>query len=226
MNYLKYNITKKRLNEKFNLFEVLTHFQTAAFEHATLLGFGFEPMLQKDMFWVLLRTKFIIEKDIPSQDINIETYPKIGTRAYNDREYILSLNNDVLVKGISRWTIINSSTRRLIRTALEFPGEFISKSNFDSIDKIVYDDNKLELISNYKVTEIDLDELKHMNNVNYARIIESVYDTSNINEFQIDYLNEAILNDQIDVYMYKDDYIYILGKIKDKNCFIAKIKEN
>lgn len=222
---MKLNLTEKRINKNLDLLEILTHLQTAAVTHAIQLGFGFEEMLEKDMFWVVLRTKFKVLNNEPSDTIDIKTYPKINTRITFDREYILSHNNNVLVQGISRWSIISASQRRFVRTPIQFPGEFVEESIFDEFDKINIQIDNFKLVDNYIVKKEDLDDLNHLNNVNYAKMINKVYTINNIKEFQIDYLNEILLDQQVDLYMYKDEAVYILGVVNEKNCFIAKIKE-
>ncbi len=212
--------------KELDLYDILNTFQNSATTHGTKLGVGHECMLSKDLFWVLLRTKFIID-DNTNNDFVITTYPKVPGRLDYDREYFINSNGNTIIKGISKWLIASVSTRKIVRNSgVSFPNECVSDSIFDSVDKINIDIDKFKLVDTYKVSNSDLDLNNHVNNASYAHMIKKVYNTSLIKEFQIDYINEVLNNELVELLMYKDnDNTYILGLVEDKKCFVAQIKE-
>lgn len=219
-----YNKLIKRAEEKFSVYEILNYFQDSAIEHGTQIGVCDKKMAEQNNFWVILRTKFIVVNNKEVNEINNITYPKVAGKIDFDREYIISSNEEVLVKGISKWILMDLTSRKLSRkhnVVLEGSKE---DGNFDGLVKLDINEDNLVFTNSYNVTSKDLDKNNHVNNASYANIISSVYDTSNVVEFQIDYLNEIFNDSIIDIYMYESDYTYILGKCNNKNCFIAKIK--
>ncbi len=225
---MKYVESFKREKKKFNLFEVLDIFQKAAVEHGTRLGFGYEDMLEKDVFWVLLRTKFVVYNNKETEDYISITYPKEPSKINFNREYQIKDNEEVLIDGISKWLVVSLQTRKIKRDHnLVYHSKVIDDSLFEDIYKINYDFEKFELITTYNVTDKDLDRNNHVNNASYAFMIEKIIDTTKIKEFQIDYLNEILNNEKIDLFSYKENNkVFILGKSQDKICFSAEIEEN
>lgn len=214
-----------REEKRLDLLEILRLFQDSAVEHGIKLGMAHHLMLEKNQFWAILRTKFEVVDNKSVNNITNVTYPKVPGRVDFDREYLIKHNDDILVKGISKWVVLSVSERKLLRNPDVSFGEFIEEKLFDGVDKIKVDLSDFNLVDTYQVTENDLDENNHVNNTNYAKVIAKVCDTTKIKEFQIDYLNEAFNNDIIEIYVKKTDVTYILGKTKNENCFIATIKE-
>ncbi|MFI3329211.1 MAG: thioesterase [bacterium] len=223
---MKYSEVFKRDKKKFNLYETLDIFQNAAVAHGTRLGFGYEEMLEKDVFWVLLRTKFVVYNNSETDEYTSITYPKEPSKINFNREYQIKHNDEVLIDGISKWLVVSLQTRKIKRDHnLIYHSKTIDESLFEDIYKISYDLDKFKLVDTYQVTDKDLDRNNHVNNASYAFMIEKIINTENIKEFQIDYLNEILNNQKIDLFTYKEnETLFILGKFKDKICFVSEIK--
>lgn len=216
----------KRETKLFDIEEVLSLFQEAAVTHGIKLGLGHDKMLSNDQFFALLRTKFVIEKNSDTTLVSSTTYPKTPGRFDFDREYVISANDEILIKGISKWIVVSFSERKLVRNPGVMYENCVEDSLFDSVDRIRFDYNNFKLVDNYQITNKDIDANNHVNNVSYANIIKKVYNIKDIKEFQIDYLQEVLNNETVEIYVYKDnEYTYVLGRCKNENCFIAKIKE-
>lgn len=225
---MKYIEKFKRDKKQFNLFEILDTFQKSAVAHGTRLGFGYEEMLEKDVFWVLLRTKFVIHNNKAVEDYISITYPKSPNKIDFNREYQIRDEEETLIDGISKWLVVSLKTRKIKRNHdMDYHSKVVDDSIFDDVYKIKYDLDKMKFVDYYQVSEKDFDQNSHVNNASYAYMIEKVINTNNIKEFQIDYLNEIVSNDKISLLSYKEDSnIFIIGKSEEKICFSAQIKEN
>ena len=48
------------MNEQFRVCSILDYFQDIAGKHATLLNVGYDKMIEKNYYWILMKTKFEI----------------------------------------------------------------------------------------------------------------------------------------------------------------------
>ncbi len=218
-----YNKLIKRDEKKLDLKEILLLFQDSAVEHGTSMGLSDIEMAKNNHFWGILRTKFRVINNKTVKDVSNITYSKEAGRIDFDREYMIKENDEVLVEGISKWILIDIDKRSLVRRHDLVIKEVGELNLFDKLDKIDFIETDFILKDSYQVTTNDLDKNNHVNNASYANIINKVYNKE-VSEFQIDYLNEILNNSLVDIYVYENDYTYVLGKCSGKNCFIAKIK--
>ena len=157
---------------------ILDLFQDVAGLHADVLDIGFDKLFNRNLIWVLIRTKFEIIKNPTMYDkCTVITWPKEKGKVDFDREYlIVNENNEVLVKGISKWVIVNYLTRRISLTRdIDYNCIIHDETNFNEpFDKI--DDFDVTNLP-YEETYIDyslLDHNGHLNNINYARIVMNI----------------------------------------------------
>ncbi len=212
---------------------ILSLFQDIAGLHAYNLGVGYEALLNKGYYWVLVRNEFEIFKNPkPLTKGKLETWPHKKGRIDFNREYVLyDSYGDIVARGISKWVVINTLNRRLSRTDdIDFgPGEYVKNNFYDDVLKI-----KIPSLNNFKekgshqVSKKDLDHNKHMNNSKYADIIfDLLPEDLHVNKMNIDYIKETRLNDVIKIYEYHDEeYIYYLGKKDEENIFVSRIERN
>lgn len=209
---------------------ILDLFQDAAGIHANLIGVGFDDMVNRGYYWILVRTEFeIIKNPKPLSKVKIATWPHQKSRIDANREYaILDSDDNLLVKGISKWVVININTRRLSRLDdINYNGEYYNINNYVDIAKIKLPEACFKHVYTYKVCKKDIDHNKHMNNSKYADIIFEVYDNRNpIKNMTIEYIKESKKDDIIDLYEYEENNkIYYLGKNNDEKLFMAVIGE-
>ena len=233
---INFNVRERdvNLNDFIRPATVLDYFQDIAGIHATELGVGFKPMLDLKLYWVILYVTFEKIGKMPKfgDVIKVNTWPKMQSKLEFEREYeIRDLNDNLLIKGISNWCVINSETRRLERAEkVKFNGEYYDKSNYDTKCK-----RKLGLIPNniikeydYKVHMTDLDHNMHLNNARYLDIVYNMMLENGKKDFkkcEIAYISEARLNDIIHVKYFKEDNkdLY-LGYVNDELCFEASLE--
>lgn len=217
------------LNNRLTTKSILSIFQDIASIHAEELGVGYLPMLEKNLYWVLSRVKFDILKmpDI-NQEVVVETWPHLKGRIDFDRDLKISnLNGEVLVIATSKWCVIDITKRMLQRTDnINYLGEYCLDVNYkEKFEKISLPDSELKQAFTHIVRFSDLDHNQHMNNTNYASLVLNAIENKNFSHFEINFLSECKLNDEILVFTIKDNQEeFVLGKVNEKIAFIAYIK--
>ena len=219
-------------NENLNPYSIFKAFTQMATKHAQILGVGFDQMIKKNLLWVTMRVKYeVVGKILPQEVYEIITFPQSKNMLEFDRDFLLKdLSGNILLKGTSKWCVIDSKTRRIARTsAIELPCADI---------KPVFDEKflKTEIFVpqtapdfSYKVVSDDIDSNGHMNNSIYARIVFDALrlgKNKEIKTFQLNFLHEAMLNNRIDLYAKQtQEGICVVGKLCEaENCFSALVK--
>ena len=220
------------VNENLKTYYIFKAFTHMATKHAEILGVGFEQMIKKNLLWVTMRTKYEIVGNIaPCQTYEITTFPQSKNMLEFDRDFLLKdLSGNILLRGTSKWCVIDSKTRRIARTsAIELPCADI---------KPVFDEKFLKTEAfvpqtapdfSYQVVSDDIDSNGHMNNSIYARIVFDALrlgKNKEIKTFQLNFLHEAMLSNRIDLYTKQtQEGICVVGKLCEaENCFTALVK--
>ena len=236
MNELKYSTTIQLYNSFFDcnnnlkLQSVLSIFQDVASVHGEQIGVGYLTMLNKNLFWVLSRVKFdIIKQPQIDETVVVETWPHEKGKIDFDRDFLIkNLSGEVLVKGTSKWCVINSVTRTLSRTdQVEYcDGEFCKIVNYEErFNKIPqFSTDQLKPKFNYCVSFSDLDHNKHMNNTYYANLVVNAIENKVVNHFEINFVSECLLNDEILVYYNNENEQLVCGTVNNKTVFTALVK--
>lgn len=216
-------------NDRLSAKSILSLFQDVAGVNGDEIGVGYLTLLEKNLYWILTRVKFdIIKMPIPNQTVYVQTWPHEKGRIDFDRDFkIVSEDNETLIIGTSKWCVIDTLTRMLQRTDnVNYIGEICTDKNYENkFSKIKIPDEE----STYKFTHTvrfnDLDHNHHMNNTNYANLVTNATQNQIFSHFEINYLNECKLDDNIEISTIKaDSEEYIIGKNGDKLAFIALIK--
>ena len=208
---------------------ILNFFQDGAGQHAEKLGIGFQALKDKNLYWVLVKTritKYLEPK--PFSKVYIKTWPEEKGRIDFIRNYeIKDADDNLLAVGSSQWCLIDADSRKIVRTdGISYPGVGfdgkIYNEKLTSIKPIL--NNK---VFSFRVGNSSLDHNWHMNNSKYADIVYDALTQSEIEgikDFQINYLHEAKEGDIIDVYKeIVDNEIIISGSIVNTPCFSSKV---
>lgn len=213
---------------------VLDIFQDISGKHANQYGMSFEELINKNMIWVLLRVKYRVIKNIPLYSkVKVTTYPKKKGLVDFDRETIIySLDDEVLIEGISKWVVLDATTRKIIPAKhIEYnalcPSDSIFNDKFEKIKDIDIND---AFHYQCKVEFCDVDHNNHTNNAKYACMVLNALrlkQENDIKEFEINFVNESKLDDVIDLYYKKIDNYYIVKAISnEKVIFMSKVLVN
>ena len=230
MDYLfKTNYKIKSINKDYcdNLapWSILEIFQDVANLHVESKNIGFNDLLKKNALWVLVGLRYEVVGKLDN-DIEIITWQAKKGRAEFIRNFIIKDNSNNQIVATSKWCLIDNITRKILPSSVvieDISGDYIeiaplNKLKFENLEKTV---------SKITVTRSMLDRNHHLNNCNYAKLIYDVIDLDKyrIKTFEISFINEAVLNDVIDIREEKiDNFYYIEGYILDKVCFKARVE--
>lgn len=214
------------INDRISIKSILNIFQDVASIHAEEIGVGYKAMLDKNLYWVLSRIKIdILKMPEINQSVIVETWPHAKGKIDFDRDLrILDEDGETLIIGTSKWCVIDTINRRLQRTDnVNYLGEIFSLVNYqEKLNKITLPDSTLTEGSNYKVSFSDLDHNQHMNNTNYANLVMNTILSKEITHFEINFLNECKINDNITLLLANNDNKeYVVGKVGDTLTFTA-----
>ena len=216
-------------NDRLSFKAILSIFQDVASIHAEEIGVGYKSMLNQNLYWVLSRVKIdIIKMPEINQTVIVETWPHEKGRVDFDRDLkICSEDGEILIIGTSKWCVIDTVQRRLQRAEnVNYIGEIFPAVNYeDMFGKIKLPDSCPMFKFNYKVLFSDLDHNQHMNNTNYSNLVASAVENEKHNHFEINFLNECRLNDNIAINHYKDGYKeFVVGSVGDIKTFVALVE--
>ncbi len=209
--------------------------QESAWLHAESRKAGYHSLKPEGLMWVLsgLKIKII---DLPSWGDNLElqTWGKKYENlfAYRDFEIFEKTSNKLSIQASSAWLLVDSTTHRPKRITpdlqriipMEYsvddakPGQIDLPENFESVRDLT-------------VLYSDIDVYNHVNNTRYIQwCIDSLdeYHTSNlqIREFEIRFVSEAHLNDEVKIHFQKVENSYVFqckSKDTEKEIFRAKL---
>ncbi len=198
------------------LSSILNYFQEVATRHAMILKIDYHSLIKVNEFWVLSRTCAKIERYPKLGDeITVVTYPITPRLIDCDRDYyILDKNNEVLIRGVSKWLILDSNTHKIKKVNPNyFEGlNFNDKRAVENPDWKVEQIEDMEEIYKNKVRLDDIDFNKHMNNAKYANCVFNAFSLEDalnkkIKAFSINYLSEMMYEKEYAVKRhYKNKY--------------------
>ncbi len=182
-------------------------FEELAWKHADANKFGYEHLKEKNLFWVLSRLAVKIHKrPVWKQNIISKTWTCGVEGLFARREFqVEDESGEVLITAVSHWLMLDLATRLMVRTGNY--KELFSMQREKALDYIPVKIKpvKPDIVSGFsEVLFSDIDLNRHMNNVRYLqRIIDSydygVIEKYKITAFDINFLNEALIGDQLAV---------------------------
>ena len=214
-------------NDTLSSTTLLDIFQDLAGDHATRLGLGFEDFMKKDLIWMIVSTRYEIIEDVPMYAIiEATTWPRKKGKIDFFRDYKISYNGKTCIKATSRWIIANYKTRHIyIPRDIDFVGEYHEEETCEITKLHDFNTDGLEA---HKVNPqyMDLDHNGHINNIRYATYIENILKLEHqIKAFEITYVKEAKLNEEISIYVKIDGTNFdIKGVVNNETCFLARIE--
>ena len=196
--------------------------QSVAGEHANELGIGYEELKEKGYAFVLARIKYDLNKPILKYSkIMVETTPLVPGRVDFDRDFEIydATTNELIGIATSKWIIIDLNTRKICRSSIfTYPCELREKGNYDSFDKLNFEESLLEDSYDYLVRNNDTDFIGHMNNTKYA---DALIICGSVKHFEINFLHEVKLNEVLNI---KHNNIEFVGYCKETVSFKANCR--
>lgn len=175
-------------------------FQDAATIHANEMGMSRDAMVQRGVFWAVVRSKLeIVKAPEQCQAVKVRTWPHTPTRFSFLRDFTMrDAAGDLLVKAMNEWVLMDLESRTFVSVKDYYSGP-------DDFDETRAFEGKLRKIADFAegnrpVVEIvprysDIDVNGHVNNARYANY---VIDALNPDErgamktLQIDYRHEVL----------------------------------
>lgn len=213
------------MHKKLKTSSLFNLLQQAASEHCFQLGYGSEYTMNRGFLWVITRQKAEITK-LPSyeDEITIETWPGPTRHVIFPRYYrVLDKSGDVLVNASAVWTLIDANTRSVatfdrhgIRLDGTVTGHEISLPR--APEQIEFIEER-----NFVVPYSYLDLNGHMNNTRYFDLAEDMIQSPAAGDMlrilTVEYSNEALLNETINIKIGQDNKRYYICGDTDKRIF-------
>lgn len=161
---------------QMKLSALLHYVQEAAGGHCNKLGFDWETMAAKGLFWVVLRHRVLIHR-LPGsgEKLTVQTWPMPATRtAYPRMVRGLDENGQVLFEVISLWALMSMENRSMVlpmRSGVDVPG-ILRDCEIDPPGSLPPVDYKESVL--WTVEQADLDINGHVNNAVYLDHAEAL----------------------------------------------------
>ena len=180
--------------------------QEIAWEHANVLGFGYEQLHPKQQFWVLSRLLVKIKRRPEwKENFTLETWSRGTDGFYGYRDYnFVDENGNSIIQATSSWLVLDMKLHRIVRLSnfKDFPKyeESVFGNNADKV-KSPQSDEEL-FFTPVLFNEIDINQ--HFNTGRYIeRIIDSYsfdfHEDKELIEFEINFLKEGMPTDRLAV---------------------------
>jgi medium-chain acyl-[acyl-carrier-protein] hydrolase len=180
--------------------------QDIAWEHASILGFGYEHLKKDQQFWVLSRLLVKIDRRPEwGEDFTLETWSRgtDGFFGYRDFNFVDKTDKNI-IQATSSWLVLDLKSRRIVRLS-----EF---NNFPKYEESVFGTNA-EKVKSPKIKEAvqftpvvfnEIDINQHFNSGRYLeRIINSYsfdfHEKYELAEFEVNFMKEGMPSDKLAV---------------------------
>ncbi len=186
---------------------VLDIFQEIATVQAEDMGIGRAAMLDKGLFWVVVRMKYeVVRQPHLHQRVIARTWPHSMTRLSFMRDYSLcSESGELLVKATSEWVVVDVQNRTFASIAdfYDGPTDFCEERSFERKPKKILSLPPADVEpSTIVVRYTDVDMNGHANNAKYANYVVDAMDPGQdgaIRTFHIDYRHEVVQGQELHV---------------------------
>lgn len=187
-----------------SLFNILIE---AAWAHAQVMDWGYDSLKSNNLFWVLSRMYFQVEKYPAWQDkILLSTWSAGTDGIYAYREYILkNESGEVLLRASSAWLILDMENRKIFRLS-DFKATFPKRIEAGACrnPKRIKPDIHPENLNYYPVLFSEIDINQHFNSVKYVERVLDDFGVDFLNahepaELEVNYLKEGQAGDRIAV---------------------------
>ena len=180
--------------------------QDIAWEHANILGFGYDQLKEDQQFWVLSRLLVKIgRRPIWGEKFTLETWSRgtDGFFAYRDYRFIDS-KGETIIEGTSSWLVLDLKSKRIVRLT--------GRKDFPAYEESVFGINAGKVKSPVNDSELtftpvlfnEIDINQHFNTGRYLeRIIDSFdfdfHEKNELAELEVNFLKEGMPKDRLAV---------------------------
>ena len=197
------------LTNHVKISSIFNFMQEAASNNADSLGFGYDQLIEDQLFWVLSRVKIELNP-LPSlgDEIMIETWPRGIDKIFALRDFLFYNAKNILIgKATTSWLMLDGKTKRPVRpdTLAERIPPLGIKNAIEQVCGKIETVSDLDLIHEVRVGYTDIDINQHLNNVRYIEYILNCfqaesYKNNRIKSLQVNFLSESRYNDAIRIF--------------------------
>jgi acyl-ACP thioesterase len=191
---------------KLSTSSMLYQMQDIAWEHANILGFGYDNLKKGQQFWVLSKLLVKIDRHpVWGEDFTLETWSRGTDGFFGYRDYnFVDKNGKNIIQATSAWLVLDSKSKRIVRLS-----EF---NDFPKYEESVFGENAAKVkppkseeklqFTPVRFNEIDINQ--HFNSGRYLERITDSYDfyfhkKNELFEFEINFLKEGMPEDRLAV---------------------------
>lgn len=180
--------------------------QEIAWEHANLLGFGYNQLQKKNQFWVLSRLLVkITRRPVWTEEFTLETWSRGTDGFYGYRDFNFKDRSGApIIQATSSWLVLDTQTKRIVRLSgfKEFP-EY-AESVFGENPQKVSPPEANEPLQFTPVLFNEIDINQHFNSGRYIERITDSYDfdfheKNELESFEVNFLKEGLPTDRLAV---------------------------
>jgi len=202
---------------------LLNYLQSAAGDHAALLGVAVADLRKSGHTWVLSRVNLAMESYPRASDtVKIKTWPAVRDNLFTVRDFeLLDVAGITIGRATTSWAVLNIKTRRPVKLAEVLPiyplnPERALYDPFSTLPQVEASEYELRL----PVLRGDLDINRHVNNTVYAgwaleTIPDEVDSTCHLAAIEIGFRSEAL---------YGDTIVVRSAKTAESGCYIHSIE--
>ena len=216
----------------------MNYAQEMANRHATILGFGYDDLIDSKTAWVLSRMHIrFVNAPMWRDKMTLTTWHKGLYRLFFLRDFQMrDEHGNIRVEATTSWIVLNLETRRFVRDPkLMDEGTTCSENAIEQpADKVVMPkDADPTYVMTHVVSYSDVDMLGHTNNAMYMHwAMDAVdYDTTSsrpIREFTINFNREARPGERVEIYRVVQDaedglHVWVEGKVDGASSFCIKM---
>lgn len=205
---------------------ILDIFQDLAVAHAEELGIGRAAMLEKNVVWVVVRTKFeILEMPQYNTVVTVRTWPHSLSKLSFIRDFSMrDEDGRELIKATQEWVLMDFASRKFAsaKDAYHGPDDFDEARAFEAKPRKIADfkieERKPALVITPAFTDIDVNG--HVNNAMYGNYIINAINPGEegvIRTMQVDYRREVRPGEPISMYVLDEDGLTRV-KAVDSDC--------
>ena len=186
---------------------ILEYLQTVAGEHSILLGTDQNALMDKNLFWAVIRHRVQISR-LPhsGEKLRIETWPMPTTRtAYPRSTIAYDEEGNECFRSISLWILMDSASRAMVlpgRSGVQVSG-LLRGCELQAPSSML--PREMGAMEERYVRYTDLDLNGHMNNCRYLDWVDDLLPSAfharhELKEFTLCYMSEVMENEPVQLH--------------------------
>lgn len=223
---------------RLKLASLLDFTQDMAGDHADILGFGNDLLLEHRIVWVLSRIKMKMDSyPLWREDMEISTWHRGLEGPLYIRDYVMRDSKGCRIGSMTTsWLLLNVDERRIVRSDVATDNERIcSDRAMDEVATKLRLPKGLEMeeCAEHRVCYSDVDKNGHTNNVRYTvwalDALDREFVTNHpVREYEINFVREAMPDELVTIRRgqapCEDGTLwYVEGYVGEHQSFICKI---